>query len=206
MGKIRIVIADDHAIVRTGLTSLLSTQKDFAVVGEAEDGAETVQLALKLNPDLIVMDYLMPRLDGAAATAAILDQRPGIRILILTSYSEAEGIARALRSGAAGALLKTDGNAALISAIRCVAGGQQHISPEIKRILSENPSTTELTSRQMQILDLIARGLKNRDIAELLGIREDSIKKHANMIFAKIGAANRAEAVSIALRKQMLKI
>ena len=205
MKKIRILIADDHAIVRTGLTSLLSTQKDFAIVGEAEDGAETVQLALKLNPDLIVMDYLMPRLDGAAATAEILAQRPNIRILILTSYSEAEGIARALRAGAAGALLKTDGNAALISAIRSVVSGQQHVSPEIKRILNENTPSNELTARQIQILDLITRGLKNRDIAELLGIREDSIKKHANMIFAKIGASNRAEAVSIALRKYLLK-
>ena len=206
MKKIKVLIADDHAIVRTGLTSLLGTQRDFTVVGEADDGESAVMLARRLNPDVIIMDYRMPKMDGASATAEILSTQPEIRILILTSYGEAEGIARALRSGAAGALMKTDNNDELIAAIRKLTDGQRVVSPEIERLLSETPSAQELTDRQLQILELVTRGLSNRDIADLLGIREDSVKKHANAIFAKIGAANRVEATAIALRKQLLKI
>ena len=205
MKKIKVLIADDHAIVRTGLTSLLGTQRDFTVVGEADDGESAVSLARRLNPDVIVMDYRMPKMDGATATAEILSAQPGIKVLILTSYGEAEGIARALRSGAAGALMKTDNNDELIAAIRKLTDGQRVVSPEIERLLSETPSAQELTDRQLQILELVTRGLSNRDIADLLGIREDSVKKHANAIFAKIGAANRVEATAIAIRKQLLK-
>lgn len=206
MKKIKVLIADDHAIVRTGLTSLLGTQRDFTVVGEADDGESAVTLARRLDPDVIIMDYRMPKMDGATATAEILSAQPEIKVLILTSYGEAEGIARALRSGAAGALMKTDNNDELIAAIRKLTDGQRVVSPEIERLLSETPSAQELTDRQLQILELVTRGLSNRDIADLLGIREDSVKKHANAIFAKIGAANRVEATAIALRKQLLKI
>ena len=205
MKKIRVLIADDHAIVRTGLTSLLGTQRDFTVVGEADDGESAVTLARRLNPDVLIMDYRMPKMDGATATAEILSTQPGIKVLILTSSGEAEGIARALRSGAAGALMKTDNNDELIAAIRKLTDGQRVVSPEIERLLSETPSAQELTDRQLQILELVTRGLSNRDIADLLGIREDSVKKHANAIFAKIGAANRVEATAIAIRKQLLK-
>ena len=204
MKKIKVLIADDHAIVRTGLMSLLGTQRDFTVVGEADDGESAVALARRLNPDVIIMDYRMPKMDGATATAEILSAQPEIKVLILTSYGEAEGIARALRSGAAGALMKTDNNDELIAAIRKLTDGQRVVSPEIERLLSETPSAQELTDRQLQILELVTRGLSNRDIADLLGIREDSVKKHANAIFAKIGAANRVEATAIALRKQLL--
>lgn len=204
MKKIRVLIADDHAIVRTGLTSLLGTQRDFTVVGEADDGESAVTLARRLNPDVIVMDYRMPKMDGATATAEILSAQPGIKVLILTSYGEAEGIARALRSGAAGALMKTDNNDELIAAIRKLTDGQRVVSPEIERLLCDNPPTQELTDRQLQILELVTRGLSNRDIADLLGIREDSVKKHTNAIFTKIGAANRVEAAAIAIRKQLL--
>ena len=205
MKKIRVLIADDHAIVRMGLTSLLGTQRDLTVVGEADDGESAVTLARRLNPDVIIMDYRMPKMDGATATAEILSTQPGIKVLILTSYGEAEGIARALRSGAVGALMKTDNNDELIAAIRKLTDGQRVVSPEIERLLSETPSAQELTDRQLQILELVTRGLSNRDIADLLGIREDSVKKHATAIFAKIGAANRVEATAIAIRKQLLK-
>ena len=205
MKKIKVLIADDHAIVRTGLSSLLGTQKDFVVVGEADDGESVVMMALTLKPDIIIMDYRMPNLDGAAATEKILSQQPDIKILILTSFSEAEGIARALRCGASGAMMKTDDNDSLIAAIRGLADGKKMMSPEIERILKENPPTQELTSRQLQILDLIVRGLSNKDIADLLNIREDSVKKHAYAIYSKIGAANRTEAATIAMRKHLLK-
>ena len=205
MKKIKVLIADDHAIVRTGLSSLLGTQKDFVVVGEADDGESVVMMALTLKPDIIIMDYRMPNLDGAAATEKILSKQPDIKILILTSFSEAEGIARALRCGASGAMMKTDDNDSLIAAIRSLADGKKMMSPEIERILKENPPTQELTSRQLQILDLIVRGLSNKDIADLLNIREDSVKKHAYAIYSKIGAANRTEAATIAMRKHLLK-
>ena len=204
MKKLKVLIADDHAIVRTGLSSLIGTQKDLSVVGEADDGVSVVSMARALTPDIIIMDYRMPNLDGATATEKILSKQPNIKILILTSFSEAEGIARALRCGASGALMKTDDNDSLIAAIRDIASGKKMMSPEIERILKENPPTQELTNRQLQILDLIVRGLSNKDIAELLNIREDSVKKHANAIYAKIGAANRSEAVAIAIRKQLL--
>ena len=205
MKKIKVLIADDHAIVRTGLSSLLGTQRDFVVVGEADDGESVVMMALTLKPDIIIMDYRMPNLDGAAATEKILSKQPDIKILILTSFSEAEGIARALRCGASGAMMKTDDNDSLIAAIRSLADGKKMMSPEIERILKENPPTQELTSRQLQILDLIVRGLSNKDIADLLNIREDSVKKHAYAIYSKIGAANRTEAATIAMRKHLLK-
>ena len=204
MKKIRILVADDHAIVRTGLSSLLGTQKDFTVVGEADDGESVVVLSHELNPDVIIMDFRMPKLDGAAATEKIHELQPDVKILILTSYGEAEGIARAIRHGAAGAMMKTDDNDNLIAAIRELAAGKQVLTPEIRRILAENPPDQKLTGRQLQILDLVVRGLSNRDIAELLKIREDSVKKHTNAIYAKIGASNRVEATAIALRRQLL--
>ena len=204
MKKIRILVADDHAIVRTGLSSLLGTQKDFTVVGEADDGETVVAMSRELNPDVIIMDYRMPKCDGAAATEKIHSVQPDVNILILTSYGEAEGIARAIRSGASGAMMKTDDNDNLIAAVRDIASGKQVLTPEIKRVMAENPPNQELTGRQLQILDLLTRGLSNRDIAELLNIREDSVKKHTNAIYAKIGASNRVEAAAIAIRKQLL--
>ena len=204
MKKIRILVADDHAIVRTGLSSLLGTRKDFTVVGEADDGETVVAMSRELNPDVIIMDYRMPKRDGVAATEKIHSVQPDVKILILTSYGEAEGIARAIRSGASGAMMKTDDNDNLIAAVRDIAGGKQVLTPEIKRVMAENPPNQELTGRQLQILDLLTRGLSNRDIAELLRIREDSVKKHTNAIYAKIGASNRVEAAAIAIRKQLL--
>ena len=124
MKKIRILVADDHAIVRTGLSSLLGTQKDFAVVGEADDGEAVVAMSRALNPDVIIMDYRMPKLDGATAAGKILAAQPDVKILMLTSYEAAEGIARAIRSGAAGAMMKTDDNENLIAAVRDIANGK----------------------------------------------------------------------------------
>jgi len=152
------------------------------------------------------MDYMMPRMNGATATAEILAACPDTHILILTSYGTAAGIAQALRAGAAGALIKSGDNEELITAIKTIASGETYVPSEIKRTLDENPQTEELTSRQLTILELVVRGFANQDIAKHLGIREDSVKKHTYAIYAKIGASNRTEAVAIALRKHLLKI
>ena len=204
-GKIRILIADDHAIVRMGLASLLGTKDDIEVVGEAEDGEAAVRKAIKLIPDVIIMDLMMPKMDGVAATAEIHRQLPSAKIMILTSYGASDGIAHAFAAGATGALMKSTEFSEFVSAIRTIAAGGHVIAPEIARQLAEDPPVPELTPRQTEILHSITRGLTNADIAKQLNIREDSVKEHLTAIFAKLGAANRSEAVAIALRKHLLK-
>ena len=202
--KTRILIADDHAIVRYGLASLIATQSDMEVVGQAKTGADAVQLALKTRPDLIVMDLLMPKMDGAEATAVLHERLPSAKVVILTSFIASDGIAHALESGAAGAIMKTADDADILSALRRIAAGARVISPDIEKQLATDPPVAELSPRQRDILGDIVRGLTNRDIALRLGIRKDSVEKHIKVLLAKIGAANRTEAVAIALRKQLL--
>ena len=206
MKPIRILIADDHALVRMGLSALLETQPGLAIIGEAEDGETAVSLSLKLRPDVIIMDYMMPKTDGTTATERILAALPTAKIIILTSYITAEGIARALQAGAAGALVKNGETADLVKAIRDVMNGKKAVSPEIACVLEESDELKRLSERQELVLELITRGLTNRDIARHLNLQEDSVKKLVRVIFDKIGAANRAEAVAIALRKHLLKM
>lgn len=204
--KIKILVADDHAVVRSGLALLLATERDFEVVGQAKNGEEAVALARKAQPDVVVMDLAMPKMDGAEATKRILEERPSTRIVILTSFGAADGVAHALEAGATGALMKTAEDETLIATIRRVAAGERVISPDIRRELTANPPVPELTPRQRDILASMTRGLTNKDIASELGIRRDGVDKHVNALLAKIGAANRTEAVAIALKKQLLKI
>lgn len=200
----RILIADDHAIVRMGLASLLGTQDGFEIVGDAEDGEMAVKKALKLKPDVIIMDLMMPKKDGATATAEIHAALPETKILILTTFGTSDGIANALNSGACGALMKNSPNSQLVEAIRTVARGERAISDEVERLLEEDPPAKALTPRQLEILGGLVRGLTNREIALSLGIREDRVKGHVNAIFSRLNAANRTEAVAIALRKHLL--
>ena len=204
--KIKILVADDHAVVRSGLALLLATERDFEVIGQAKNGEEAVALARKAQPDVVVMDLAMPKMDGAEATKRILEERPSTRVVILTSFGAADGVAHALQAGATGALMKTAEDETLIATIRRVAAGERVISPDIRRELTANPPVPELTPRQRDILASMTRGLTNKDIASELGIRRDGVDKHVNALLAKIGAANRTEAVAIALKKQLLKI
>ena len=206
MKKFRILLADDHAIMRMGLCAILGKQPDFEVVGEAEDGEEAVARTRALRPDVVIMDLMMPKLDGAAATAAIHAELPETKILILTTFGAADSLAHALQNGAAGALLKSAPNAELITALRAIAAGRRIVAPDIQRILRENPPSEELTPRQLEILEQMTRGLTNADIARVLGISEPRVKEHVLTILSKLGAANRTEAVALALRKQLLKI
>ena len=206
MQKLTVFLADDHAMVRMGLVSLLGTKKDLQVVGEAEDGEEAVRKVLDLKPDVVLMDLLMPKKDGVDATIEILSKLPDTKILLLTSAASSDVIAHALKVGAAGALLKSADFSALVAAIHTVASGGRVIDPEVRKLLREDPPLPELTSRQEEILALVTRGLTNADIARQFDIRESSVKEHVNQICTKLGAANRAEAVAIALRKHLLKI
>ena len=206
MKPIRIIIADDHALVRVGLATLLQFHKDLQVVGEAKNGEEAITLARKLRPDVIVMDLMMPVMDGLEATRHIHAELPEIRILILTSFGTSADVAHAINAGATGAIMKDSPNDELIRAIRIVATGKAIYSSEIRKMILDNPTPPELTSRQAEVLEAIMRGLTNIDIGKQLSISPDAVKQHLNAICEKLGAANRTEAVAIALRKQLLKI
>ena len=204
--KLKILIADDHAMVREGLATILSFEGDFSVVGEAEDGEDAVRKAAALKPDLVLMDLMMPGLDGADATARIRSEHPDTQVLILTSYGDSAHLGRAFANGAGGAITKTMPKESLVSAIRDVASGTRVIAPEIRRTLDEDSAMPELTPRQIDILGLLARGFTNKDMARLFGLSTAGIKFHLLTIFRKLGASNRAEAVNIALRKHLLKV
>jgi len=205
MEKIRVLIADDHAIVRMGLASLLGTSKSIAVIGEAFDGEDTVKKALKFKPDVVIMDLVMPRKDGVAATAALRETTPKTKVLILTTFSSSTDIAKALNAGALGAALKSSSNDELIEAVLTVARGERYLTAEIVQLLEEEPPPPSLSPRQVEILELIARGRTNKDISSQLGISLESVKSHVKALLEKLGASGRTEAVSIAQRKHLLK-
>ena len=206
MTPIRVFLVDDHALMRQGLISLLGTRKDIEVVGDAESGEIALRKVPRLKPDVVIMDLIMPGMDGAETTRQLKSLSPETKILILTSFGTADGIAQALDAGAGGAILKTVKLPALAEAIRTVASGGTTISPEIQQMLDETTPIPPLSARQGEILESVVRGLTNKDIAKQLGISAPMVNEHLNTLFAKIGAANRTEAVAIALRKQLLKI
>ncbi|MCR5752446.1 MAG: response regulator transcription factor [Kiritimatiellae bacterium] len=206
MSKISILIADDHKIVRMGLKSLFAAEKDLVVVGEADDGDLTVRQALQLSPDIIIMDLMMPKMDGVAATAEIHAKLPKTRIVVLTSYSTSDTIAAALAAGAAGAIMKSADDSTLLTAVRSVAAGKKFISPEVKGLLAFDPPAPTLSPRQQEVLVSLAKGFNNNEIANQLGISKTVAKEHVETLLVKLDAANRTEAVAIALRKQLVKI
>lgn len=206
MKNIRVLIADDHAIVRHGLCALLGTERGIEVVGEAKDGNEAVARTKQLAPDVIIMDIVMPRKDGVEATVEIRAAVPSAKIVVLTSFGTSDKISRAIEAGATGALMKTAEDRELLSAIRTVANGGRVISPAVRKLISTDPPAPELTPRQLEILQAMARGLTNKDIAKMFGIRTDGVNEHVLAILAKLGAANRTEAVATAIRKQLIRI
>ena len=206
MKRIKVLIADDHTIVRIGLKALFAGEADLEVVGEARNGVEAVKTALETHPDVVIMDLQMPKKDGVEATRELAEKLPSAAVAILTTYGTSDGIAHALQAGARGAMLKTADDARLVSAIRRIAAGEEYVSPDIRKLLADDPPVPELTARQQEILQSLTTGLTNKEIAQQLGIRRDSVEDHINAIRAKLGAANRTEAVAIALRKHLLKI
>jgi len=207
MGQsIKILIADDHTLLRRGLATLLGFNKDIAVVGDAKNGEEAVKAAIKLKPDVVVMDLSMPVMDGVEATRQIREALPETHVLILTSYSTSVDVARAMAAGASGAFVKDAEDERLVDAIRTVAAGGTAFSPEIESLIRSDPHPPELTERQRKILDATSKGLASDQIADRLGISTYAVNQHLDAIRRKLGAQSRTEAVAIAIRKQFLKV
>ena len=206
MNKTRILIADDHAIVRMGLNLLLSAEPDFEVVGEAHDGVQALTEVGRLKPELIILDLMMPKKDGVAVTEEVHQRLPETKILILTSFGSAEGLSRAIQLGASGVVLKSSAETELVPAIRKTLAGQQYLTSGLRNQLKLKQPTVVLTERQETILRSVMNGLSNADIARQQGLAEITVKNHLSAIFNKLGVSNRSEAVAIALRKHLLKI
>lgn len=200
----RILFADDHQIVREGLSRLIDREDGLQIVAEAENGLEAVRLARELSPDLIILDLRMPMLDGAAAATEILRNDPNAKILLLTSFATAAEVKVAIDAGVLGAIVKDSSSEMLIEAIRATASGKKHISSEIAGIIAEKRLAPTLSSRQKDILRLVAKGFNNDEIAERVGITRHGVKAHLAIAFERLGASSRAEAASIALSLELI--
>ena len=208
---IRLLIADDHPVVRAGLAGLLSDEPGLEVVAEASDGDEAVRLAAATRPDVVLMDLRMPRVDGVEATARIAGGEAGDpppRVLILTTYETDDQIIAAIEAGAAGYLLKAAPQAEIVAGIRSVAAGQSALSPLVAVRLVERMRRPEpaalLTPREVDVLRLVASGHSNKQIATVLGIGESTVKTHLLKVFDKLGVADRTRAVTLAMERGLL--
>lgn len=205
---LHILIADDHAVVREGVGAIIAIQPDMALVGEAADGVEVVELVQALQPDVVLLDLVMPRQDGLAAIIQIKQDNPQVCILVLTSFADDEKVFPAIKAGAMGYLLKDASRQQLLQAIRQVAQGQASLHPQIAlRVMRElhqpsnlPPTEHPLTDREVETLLLLARGLTNQEIATTLVISEHTVSRHVNSILQKLHLANRTQAALYALR------
>lgn len=214
MAHIRILIADDHVIVREGIRTLLGSVPEMEVVGEAVDGAEAIAKTRDLGPDVVLMDLIMPGINGIDAISAITRENPDVRILVLTSFSEEDMVFRAIEAGALGYLLKDSSPAQLIQAIQDVHGGQASLHPsialklikELKRPSTLPPAEQPLTGRELAVLKLVAQGLTNPEIAERLVISEWTVRTHIRNVLGKLHLANRTQAALYAVREGLVDL
>ena len=204
--KIRILIADDHYIVRMGLIALMNTEPDLEVVAEAADGAQALELFRKHNHDLALLDMRMPVKNGIETTKEIRSRFPDARVLILTAFDGDEEIHNALQAGAQGYVLKSSTGEKLIPAVRAVAAGQRWIPQEVADRLTARNQFEELTPREVQVLQQLARGLANKEIADVLRITEYTVKDHLKSILAKLRVTDRTEAVTAALQRGIIHL
>jgi DNA-binding NarL/FixJ family response regulator len=201
-----VLAADDHPLVRAGLGAVIGAEPDMEFLGEAANGREAVELCRQYRPDVVLMDLRMPEMDGLAATRAILGEFPTTCIVVLTTYDGDEDIHRALEAGAKGYLLKDMLRTAVLTTIRAVHRGQKVIPPEVAARLVEYVPRIRLSEREIEVLELTAKGLSNKEIARVLGRAEETVKVHLKSIFAKLGVEDRTEAVTTALQRGILHI
>lgn len=208
-GPVRVLIVNDHIVVREGLTTMLEAFPEFLLVGEASNGVEAIELSAELQPDVVLMDLVMPGVDGVAATQTILDSHSATRILVLTSFAEHGMVQAALEAGATGYLLKNVSSEELADAIRAAAVGEPTLAPEATRQLIEAATSPpapghDLTGREREILALMVQGLTNAQIGNQLTISASTVKNHISSILSKLCAANRTEAVALALQHELV--
>lgn len=204
--SIRILIADDHYVVRMGLAALVETEPDLQVIGEAADGVQAVERFKQLRPDLTLMDLRMPLKDGITATREIRAQFPEARILMLTTFDGDDDIHKALSAGANGYLLKNATRESLIPALRAVAAGQRWIPKEVAHRLARRKMFEALTPRELEVLHQLAKGLANKEIADVLNISEYTVKDHLKSILGKLRVADRTEAVTAAIQRGIIHL
>ena len=209
MTKIHLVIADDHLVVRDGLRGMLESQPDFEVVGEASNGEEAVQLASSLKPEVVLMDLRMPVMDGVTAIRQIKDNQPGVQVLVLTTYDSDADILPAIEAGATGYLLKDISREELYSAVRATARGESVLAPGVAARLigrMRAPAEEKLSSRELEVLQLVAEGDSNSEIASRLHISQATVKSHLVHIFGKLGVSDRTAAVTVALQRGIMRL
>jgi DNA-binding NarL/FixJ family response regulator len=209
IGRIRILICDDHPVVRAGLEGMLSSQEDFEVVGEAEDGREAVNLERRLSPDVVLMDLRMPGMDGVAATEQIAAHNPQTHVLVLTTYDSDADILRAVEAGATGYLLKDSPRKELHEAVRAAAVGRPLLAPVVAQRLMRHirgPRQQALSKREIEVLDLLRKGLSNKELARTLHVSEATVKTHLIHIYGKLGVDDRTSAVNTALEQGIIRL
>jgi DNA-binding NarL/FixJ family response regulator len=204
--RIRVLVADDHPIVRAGLATIVSQQVELELVGEAADGAEAVTIVRERRPDVVLMDLRMPRMDGVTAIREIKAEFPDVCVLALTTYEGDVDIHRALEAGARGYLTKDMLLTDVLSAIRAVHRGERVIPAPVAARLAEFTPRTDLTERETEVVRLVARGLSNREIAGVIGRSDETVKLHLKNIFSKLGVADRTEAVTLAMSRGILHL
>jgi two-component system NarL family response regulator len=206
VSPIRVMLADDHAIVRNGVAQILNAQNGITVVAQAGDGAEAVDLYARARPDVALVDLRMPKLDGVEVVERIRSRFPDALIVMLTTFDADDDVDRALRAGAKAYLLKDVSPHELIACVRAVRAGQSWVSPAIATKLAERATGVNLTTREMAVLRLLAAGKSNHEIADALGISEGTVKIHLTHLFAKLGVASRTEAIATAVRRGLVRI
>lgn len=203
--KIRILVVDDHALMRMGLALLFRTDPQLAVVGEASDGQEAIEKVRALGPDIVVLDLMMPGVSGAEALLSIKEERPETKVVVLTTFAVSDTIACAIRGGADAALLKSAPNEELLDTVHRVAAGERVVSGDVRKLLRKDPPLPPLSPRQRQLLESVAQGLSNKEIAARLDLKPDSVKGYFDILFEKLGVRTRAEAVAIAVKRHVLR-